>query len=235
MEVTQPYGEIGDIPPPAGFARVDLSATSYGHYLRSLPLKSEQSIKLHTGDTLSEQDYNTLAVLAAPLLFEEDLEQCADFAMRLWADFLKSRNQLNQLALFDFNGRKRPFSGSGKTYKEYLKWHMAFSNSYSLKLGAEQAGSLENASAGDMIVQNDSDGGIGHVSLVLDQAVNSFGVSVYLVGYSFMPAQEFHVEAAQAGMGFEGWFTAAGMREYFGTVFGSFGQPSLKRFARVNE
>jgi len=112
---------------------------------------------------------------------------------------------------------------------------MTYSNSYSLKLGAKKIRLLHELQAGDMFVQNDSEESIGHVSVVVDQAANQFGQKVYLVGYSFMPAQQFHIEKASDLYGLDGWFTAEGYYQYAEVTFGSFGKPSVMRFEKLSE
>lgn len=107
---------------------------------------------------------------------------------------------------------------------------MKHSNSFSIKQGAIRVRALDLLAPGDMFVQNDSNDGIGHVSVVLDQAVNRYGTNVYLVGYSFMPAQEFHIEKANKTDGIDGWFTAQGYYHYATRVFSSFDTPIVMRF-----
>ena len=106
---------------------------------------------------------------------------------------------------------------------------MAYSNSYSIKKGANKvkAGALK---PGDMFVQN-KDGGIGHVSLVVDSAKNKNGEQIYLIGYGFIPAQEFHIEKAKRGYGIDGWFTKKGYKKYLSEFpFSPYGKPVMRRF-----
>ena len=112
---------VKDIPVPHGYERVENHQNSFGSFLRTLPLKKNKRIQLWDGSELDENHYSSLGVIDLPLLFDEDLEQCADFAMRIWADYLKNNSQLRALALFDYNGRKKPFVDSGKSYLNYLK------------------------------------------------------------------------------------------------------------------
>ena len=223
---------ISDIPTPAGFVRAPSPSDSYIEYLRALPLKSNKTIKTWSGDSLPDSTYNTLAVVDLPLLFNEDLEQCADFSMRFWAEYLNSINALDELSLFDFYGNKKPFSSKKQTFRDYLHWHMTHSNSYSISLGATTVNPLIDIQAGDMFVQNDSDGSIGHVSVVVDEAVNKAGLKAYLVGYSFMPAQQFHIEKATEEYGVEGWFTVEGYQQYAEHQFGSFGKAKVMRYEK---
>lgn len=219
---------------PHGYERVENHQNSFGSFLRTLPLKKNKRIQLWDGSELDENHYSSLGVIDLPLLFDEDLEQCADFAMRIWADYLKNNSQLRALALFDYNGRKKPFVDSGKSYLNYLKWHMRHSNSYSIKMGGKRVRSEYLLESGDMFVQNTENGEIGHVSMVIDQAENKLGQKLYLVGYSFMPAQQFHIERAPPEFGISGWFTAKGYINYAGKhAFSSFGEPVLVRFEPI--
>ena len=222
--------QVSDIAVPEGFERTIAASSSYASYLRSLPIKRDKKIQLWNGDYLPKNTYEQIAVVDLPLLFDQDLEQCADFSMRFWAEYLRKANTLNKLSLYDFYGNKKPFLKSGKSFRDYLYWHMSYSNSYSLKLGATKVSLLSELRAGDMFVQNDSEEAIGHVSVVVDEAQNSFGHKVYLVGYSYMPAQQFHIEKADEEHGLNGWFTAEGYRRYAIEMFGTFGAPVLMRF-----
>lgn len=53
---------------------------------------------------------------------------------------------------------------------------------------------------------------------------------MYLVGYSFMSAQQFQIEKADEEYGFSGWFTADSYRRYAQEMFGTFGTPKVMRF-----
>ena len=227
----QAQQRVSDIPPPDGYQRLVSDTQSFQAFLRTLPLKPNNEVTLWTGESLPEDYYQALAVLDLPLLFDADLEQCADFSMRLWADYLKSINALDKLALYDYHGNARPFIDANKDFKAYLKWHMAYSNSYSIKSGADNVPSPTELRAGDMFVQNNS-GGIGHVSMVVDQATNAQGAHAYLVGYSYMPAQQFHIEDAANQDGLGAWFTAEGYLRYAESVFGTFGKPVMMRFKK---
>lgn len=202
---------------------------SFSYYLQNLPLKENNKIYKWNRKRVFGLLYNVYAVVDKPLLFESDLEQCADFCMRFWADYHHSQNNLNNLFLYNYNGKKKYYKNSNKNFKKYLKWHMAYSNSYSIKKGANKInnGKLK---PGDMFVQN-KDGGIGHVSIIVDAAKNGNGEQVFLIGYSFIPAQEFQIEKAKKGYGTEGWFTKKGYEKYLSEFpFNRYGEPVLRRF-----
>jgi len=213
---------------PEGYLRVEFHEESYSNWIRNLPLKENPTILDYRGYTLSRDCfYSIFAVIDMPLLFNSDLEQCADYCMRFWAEYHKDMNRLDSLYLFDYSGNKKKFAGSGKTYINFLKWAFSSSNSYSLKMGCKKV-SRDELIPGDMIVQNES-GGIGHVSVILDICKSEEGKKLYLIGYSFMPAQEFHIEKAASTRGTEGWFT---LRKYFEYLeaYLPLGEPTLRRF-----
>jgi hypothetical protein len=130
--------------------------------------------------------FNVLAVADIPLLFQQDLEQCADFAMRLWAEYHKRARSLPKFYLFDYNGNRRNFSASEKTLVAFLKWSFANTNSHSLKRGCAKVASEADLIPGDMLVQNEN-GGIGHVSVILDVCEKPGRPRLYLIGFSYMP------------------------------------------------
>jgi len=220
---------VADLPVPQGYQRLTFPEESYSRYLQQLPLKPDKTIARYDGKPVPTGLYRVLAVVDRPLLFRSDLEQCADLCMRFWADFHRDRGRTDTLFLYDYNGRKKYFRDSGRSFQDFLKWHMAYSNSFSLKQGAN-AMDARLLRPGDMFVQN-TDGGIGHVSLVVDAAANSQGQRVYLIGFGFIPAQEFHIEQAGSSHGVQGWFTLEGYQRYLaGFPFGRYGRPVMRRF-----
>lgn len=222
---------IGALETPQAYTRIVYAENSYPSFLRSLPLKGSKEIRKWDGKLLKSSWvlYDVLAVLEVPLLYNEDIEQCADFSMRLWSEYLKDLDQLENLSLFDYNGTPKPYTESGKSFEKYLRWHMAFSNSHSIKKGANIVGA-DDLQPGDMFVQN-ATGGIGHVSVIVDAAVNAGGDKVFLVGFGYMPAQEFHIEKAKKKFGPDGWFTLEGYLEFLdGLQFNRYGKPLLMRY-----
>lgn len=220
-------GRVADIPAPAGCTRTELGPGSYGAWLRNLPVKDRCEILAHDGSKVEAGHYRVMAVLDLPLLFRDDLEQCADWCFRLWAEYHRDRGKLDGLYLFDYGGRRRMYAGSGRSYKSFLRWAMASANSHSLKRGCAEIDTAELA-PGDMLVQN-RDGGVGHVSVVLDACRGGDGAGYFLIGYGYMPAQEFHIERSGPGQGADGWFTLAGYRAYLKERF-DFGEPAFRRF-----
>lgn len=218
--------DVGSIPAPQGYRRSSCPAGSFAAWVARLPLRLGDSVRTFDGRDVSGQ-YDVLAVVDLPLLFRADLEQCADWCLRLWAEYHKGSGTLDQLYLFDYNGRRKFFRNGGRTYSRFLKWSMDNANSYSLLRGCAAVDTAD-IRPGDMFVQNRR-GGIGHVSMVLDACKDSAGRRLYLVGYSYMPAQEFHVERAAAQYGTDGWFSYQGYCRYLKDQI-DLGEPKLRRF-----
>ncbi|BDA79514.1 hypothetical protein LPTSP3_g24440 [Leptospira kobayashii] len=216
---------VKEIPVPEGFQRIDFPKNSFADYLQNLPLKKEAKVLSYQKKDLSDW-YDMIAVINKPLLFQDDLEQCADFSMRLWADYHKESGRLDKLYLFDYPGKKRYYKDSKKDYNRFLRNAFASSNSYSLKKGAIPV-TKENLQPGDLFVQNET-GGIGHVSMILDEAKYK-NQKLYLIGFSFMPAQEMHIERSPTDKGKEGWFSYEGFIQHLRTKY-PYGNPVLRRF-----
>jgi hypothetical protein len=215
------------IPVPKEFQRELYPSGSYSYWIQNLPLKSKPIILNYKKQVVESGLYRVFGVVQMPLLFQSDLEQCADFSMRLWAEYHKSADKLNKLFLFDYSGHKLLFANSGKSYTSFLRQAFANTNSHSLKSGCKPVNPGEII-PGDMFVQNER-GGIGHVSVVLDVCKSKPGKRLFLIGYSFMPAQEFHIEKASDQYGTEGWFTYEGYTQYLHDYL-NYGKPELRRF-----
>ncbi len=224
--------KVNQIDLPNGYQRLTFPVGTYNDYIQNLPLKKDKTIYEWDGSQIwiSLFSYEVLAVVDKPILYKEDLEQCADYSMRFWADYHKDTGKLKNLFLYNYEGNKKFFKNSGKSYLKYLRWHMAFSNSYSLKSGAENIDGLKKLIPGDMFVQN-KDGGIGHVSVVVDVAENDKNERIYLIGYSYMPAQEFHIEDAVNQNGTGAWFSKEGYEKYLSkSRLSKYGKAVIRRF-----
>ena len=224
--------KIVHIKVPPGYKRILFPSETYSGYIQRLPLKKNKIIYEWNGSRLLSSFllYNVLAVVNKPVLFRQDLEQCADYAMRFWADYHKENKLLNKLFLLDYMGNKKYFKDSNKSYLKYLRWHMAYSNSYSIKKGLKIIDMNAKLIPGDMFVQN-KDGGVGHVSVIVDIAENERNNRIYLIGFSFMPAQEFHIEDAGNRDNAGAWFTKSGYIRYLAkSSLSYYGEPVFRRF-----
>ena len=107
------FSKVKEIPVPEGFKRAELADNSYGNYLRNFPLKqNETTVYLYNGVPKRRQDVQ-LAILDLEI-GKRDLQQCADVAMHLRADYLWKQKQYDAIS-FDF------VSGKKARYKTYVK------------------------------------------------------------------------------------------------------------------
>ena len=229
---------VADIPEPPGFTRTADAPGSFAAWLLRLPLKNDRTIRLFTGEILHDNHYDVLAVVDKPLLFREDLEQCIDFCLRLWADYHYETGRLDQLYLFSYNGSKvywtdfrktsSPSATLESTYRDFLKNGLAWTNPHSITLGAQRIASSD-AQPGDCIIQ--TVGRLrGQASLMLDECTDGRGNRLFLIGFGFSPAQEFHIEKAPPEFGAGGWFSLEGYIRYLDRYYHSYGKPGFYRF-----
>ena len=81
---------INSINTPAGYVREGFPEGSYSNWIQHLPLKENPTILEYRGYTINPDCfYNIFAVIDMSLLFNSDLEQCADYCFRFWAEYHK--------------------------------------------------------------------------------------------------------------------------------------------------
>lgn len=202
---------LGEWPVPSQYVRVSTQGHPFGSYLRQLKLKDKsKALMLYSGD---KKPIQTLHEAVIPLsMSKNDLQQCADVAMRLWADFHFKQEQLRPISFQLTNGFPVPFSHWAKgdrvgvrgnrtwwrrkaaqpdtSYANllaYLQFVYRFAGSYSLSKQLDTVES-KDAQIGDLFVHG---GFPGHVALIGDMAVNpQTGEQVFLLIQGNTPAQE---------------------------------------------
>lgn len=203
----------GRIPPPEGYRRVDVTAGSFAAWLRGLPLKPAGSpVLLYNGSPKRNQFVH--AAVVDMDTGREDLQQCADAVIRLRAEFLLSHGRDGEIRFRFTSGRPAewtrwkegwrpvvsgnrvawvaraaPDSGYG-SFRRYLETVYRWAGSASLSGELVPVAAAAPMQAGDVFIQG---GSPGHAVLVLDLARDAAGNTVFLLGQSYMPAQEFHI------------------------------------------
>jgi hypothetical protein len=197
---------------PAGAIRVKVEAGSFAYTLRHLALKPVGTpVLLYSGRPKASQEVHAAVVDIST--GTKDLQQCADAVMRLRAEHLYANGQQDAIA-FNFtngfraswqrwragerirvNGNICTWVQGGQpdvSHAQLLKYlELVFTYAGTLSLAKE----LEPAAdkplmAGDVFIQG---GSPGHAVLVLDVARHPDGRVFFLLGQSYMPAQDFHV------------------------------------------
>jgi len=204
-------------PVPAGYRRVPAQEQSYAHWLRHLPVRTDRiQVLSYRGRPLQRSS----AALVLLDVGKRDLQQCADSAIRLHAEYLYSRG-LAKRARYHFTsgqetrwdkwlagerfvidgrrvkrvaGRRR--AKSHATYRKWLSQVFIYAGTRSLRLDSNAVGD-DDIKGGDFLVHP---GGPGHAVVILDVAQNEAGDRIGLIGQGFMPAEDFHVLRAVAGV-----------------------------------
>jgi hypothetical protein len=152
-----------------------------------------------------------VAVVDLPVA-PRDLQQCADSALRLWAEWHKDRGTASTLVIHATDGTPLPWAryvsgervlprGKGlawvpvtsRTTTADAVWALflddafQFAGSQSL---AQDTVAVDAVQPGDLLVLP---GAPGHVLVIVDVARATDGSERWLLGQGFMPAQSFHL------------------------------------------
>jgi len=199
------------IAPPQGYGRVACRKGSFGQFLRDYPLKKHGSpVLLYDGGEKGNQGAH-VAVFKLPIE-KEDLQQCADSVMRMYAEYFWKTGQKERICfhfvdgfLADYirwrdGGRIQPgnptvwvqsasYDDSYRNFKKFMRMVFAYAGTLSMEEEAKPV-SLKKIKAGDIFIKGASP---GHVVMVVDVCKNEEGKKAFLLAQGYMPAQEFHL------------------------------------------
>lgn len=195
---------------PDGFERLEVN--SYGEYIRELPLLSDGSpVYLYDGSEKANQDVH-VAVLDIDV-GEKDLQQCADAALRIRCEFLYQEGEFEQINYQLTNGDEFPYSAyregyrlqvdgnktsmvktadiddSYECFRNYLNVLYTYAGTLSVQAESTEI-SKEAMEIGDIFIIG---GSPGHCVMVMDICENEAGEVNFLLGQSYMPAQQIHI------------------------------------------
>ncbi len=199
---------------PRGFERVKAAPNSFAAYLRGLPLKPHgATVKYYNGREKANRGVYD-AVVDLPV-GNKNLHQCADAAMRLWAEYLWKKKQYDRIHFNLTNGFRVDYSGWMEGKRIIVKGNETYwsranrpaSNTYEdfwdyLELIFTYAGTLSlskelkpvpviDMKIGDIFIVG---GSPGHAVIVVDMAENpETKERVFLLAQSYMPAQEIQI------------------------------------------
>ena len=242
-----PVRRLAELPTPTGYTRVAVEPGSFAAWLRALPLlPGRPPVHLFDGRLKSNQQAHHAVVQID--VGTRDLQQCADAVMRLRAEYLWAADRRDEIR-FNFTsghparwrdwrlGRRPLVSGSRvewqqraadddgyANFRAYLDRVFTYAGTASLVGELARVEPATDVRAGDLFIQG---GHPGHAVLVLDVAENERGERVFLLGQSYMPAQQFHVLRQPGGE--DPWYPArasGGLR----TPEWSFDHGDLRRF-----
>ncbi len=213
--------------PPDGFRRVEVTAGSYAEWLRGLPVRTDrEEVYSYKGEHVFQASSAGVVLMDVG---RGDLQQCADAAIRLRAEYLWSRGKVDGLRYHYTNGdvtswadwkagKRVRYKGKERivtqvsakpkpdhgTFRAWLQHVFMYAGTSSLARDTRAVAEGEAIEAGDTFVWP---GYPGHAVVVLDVAEHPDGRRVALVGQSFIPAQDFHVIAGPRPATVDGvWF-----------------------------
>lgn len=200
--------------PPAGFERIAAPSDSFAAWLRGLPLKPAGS-RVHEFDGKEKKNQAAHAAVIDIDVGRGDLQQCADFVIRLRAEYLFSIGRSDEVAFHFTSGDlaefrrwaagERPMidknrvtwrksqgpDASYPSFRAYLTSVFTYAGTKSLARELKPVASPKEIQIGDVFIRG---GSPGHAVIVLDVAENPRTKDrVFLLAQSFMPAQEPHV------------------------------------------
>ncbi len=202
----------GRINPPAGYYRPASQIKELVAFLRNLPLKKAGSeVLLYNGQPKRNQNIH-VAVFDLSLS-NRDLQQCADSAIRIFAEYYWSIGAYDKIAFHLTNGfymeytkwrdgnrikvdgnevrwyKAKAYDASYEEFLNYLDMVFAYAGTLSLSSECDRI-TLEELMPGDLFLQG---GSPGHCVVVVDMAVDAEGSKCYLLAQGYMPAQDFHI------------------------------------------
>lgn len=197
-------------PTPEGLTRVEAPEGSFAQFLRGLPVRTDRThVESYEGKRLGSPS----AAIVYLDVGEKNLQQCADSAIRLHAEWLWSKGEAESLRYhftsgdptawsdwaagerFRISGSKveRRRSGARSTsrdnFRDWLDIVFTYAGTRSLSRDSSPV-EIADVQAGDFFV---TPGSPGHAVVVLDVARSDDGQIYALLGQGFMPAQDFHV------------------------------------------
>ncbi len=214
QEIINPEGKTLQerVAPPPGYERTEAKGDSLTTFLREYPLKKAgKPVLLYNGEEKGNQSAH-VAVFKLPLE-KEDLQQCADSVMRVYAEYFWKTGQKERISFRFVDGFQAEYSkwrsgyriqagesrsswvpggardDSYENFKKYLRMVFAYAGTLSMEQESKKI-KLSEAATGDIFLYA---GSPGHVVMVVDVCRSSDGKKAFLLGQGFMPAQEFHL------------------------------------------
>lgn len=240
------------IAPPEGYVRTTAVNHTFTTYLRQLPLLPQGSkVLLYNGRVKSNQ--SAAYAVVDMEIGNSDLQQCADAAIRLRAEYLWKQKRYGEIKFNFTNGFKAGYtkwaegnriqvkgnkvqwyvSGKGidysyKSFRAYLNQVFMYAGTASLskELPNVPYASLE---PGNVFVEG---GSPGHAVIVVDVVVHpATKKRMFLLAQSYMPAQQIHILVNPVNSNLSPWYELADSDE--GKLYTPewvFEKKDLKRF-----
>lgn len=192
---------VAHIPLPEGFKKTEVARNSFGHYLRQIELKKDNTVYLFDGRRKANQkaQYAVLTISMGA----KDLQQCADAVMRLRAEYLKILNL--PICFTDNAGKKYCWSQYQlRGWQLYLETVFGMCGTLSLEKQLKKT-NYTSLKAGDVFIKG---GSPGHAVIIMDVATNKkTGEQIFLLAQSYMPAQDIHILLNMSNYKISPWYS----------------------------
>jgi hypothetical protein len=236
---------------PDGYQWVKELSGSFGEFLQQTALKQHGSSVLdYSGRPIHNQSEH-IAVLDYEV-GNQDLQQCADAAIRLRAEYLFENNRQEEIGFhftsghyFSWNDYKkgiRPivengnrvsfnnvaaFDDSYRSFRKYLNTIFAYAGSISLNKETKAVRNNDNIQSGDMLI---TPGSPGHVVMIVGRAKNNQGNMIYLLAQGYTPAQSIHIITNPFNRQINPWYTLSTHISPTRTARYTFQQTNIRSF-----
>jgi len=241
---------VKDIELPERFVRASYHPGSFPDWLQNLPIKlGKKKVQLYNGKWKRNQRAH--AYILDMDIGNEDLQQCADTVIRLYAEYLYSINAYSKIAFHFSNGdlvrykawmvgmrpevrndivrwkKTADVDSSYRTFRNYLDMVFLYAGSHSLSKELRPIVPAEKMQVGDVFIKG---GFPGHAMIVVDMAVQEkTGRKIFLLVQGYMPAQDAHVLRNPKNSELSPWFELQRMRLLYTPEY-NFNWMDLKRF-----
>jgi hypothetical protein len=216
--------KITNISLPKGYTRTNTTANSYQSYLRNLPLKKSNTVYLYNGQPKTNQTAQYAVINIS--VGNRDLQQCADAAMRLRAQYFYDNGQYDKIVFYDNNKTAYKFNApyTAENFQKYLYRVFGMCGTASMANVQLKAKNISTLQIGDMFVKG---GFPGHLVTVVDVATNKNNEPIFLLAQSYMPAQDIHVLKNPNNTTLSPWYSVAEAQNGLATPEWSFAAGSL--------
>ena len=231
---------------PKGYKRVEVAKGSFADFIGNYTLEPDGTPVYYFNKR--EKDGEGHVAVFSMEVAEEDLQQCADSIMRIYAEYLYKSGRHDEISFHfvdgfvcDYNNWKQGYrvkfvddkphweqvassDDSEETFKKYLRIVFSYSSTLSMENEARPI-DISELKVGDIFIKG---GSPGHVVMVADICENEAGEKAFLLAQGFMPAQSFHIIKNPAHSE-DPWYYESEVKYPFRTQEYTFGEGSLKR------
>lgn len=197
---------------PEGYTRLSYAKDSFGNFVRNYPLCEDGSEVLLYNDSKKGNQNAHIAIFDMELV-KDDLQQCADSVIRMYAEYFYKQKQYDLMQFHFVNGFSCDFSkwnqgmrvkvsgnsttwyqgaasdSSKKAFESYLRTVFCYASTLSLEKESKPI-QLKDIQIGDIFIHG---GSPGHVVMVVDVCENKQKEKAFLLAQGYMPAQQFHI------------------------------------------